>query len=81
MCGKRGIFGGRAAARSMLYMLTLTAIRRNEYLKGFYARLVKSGKIKKVAKIACMRKYLIYLNTKIAAVKAAFNLNNLPVRI
>lgn len=67
--GKRKIAGGRMVARCLLYMLTLTAIRRNAYLKGHYRSLVKRGKLKKVAIVACMRKYLIYLNTKIGVVK------------
>lgn len=67
--GLRSIYGGRSKARSMLYMLTMAAIRRNEHIKSFYRRLVRSGKIKMVALVACMRKYLIYLNTKVAAAK------------
>ena len=68
-CGYRSIYGGRSAARSMLYMLTMAAIRRNAHIKSFFRRLVSAGKIKMVALVACMRKYLIYLNTKVAAAK------------
>jgi transposase len=75
--GSRSIAGGRATARSILYMLTLYAIRRNEHIKSFYRRLVKSGKLRKVAIVACMRKYLIYLNTKIAKLKKELNLSSL----
>jgi len=77
--GKRRILGGRAGPRSLLYMLTLTGIRRNEHLNVYYRKLVKSGKAKKVAIVACMRKYLIYLNTKVGAVKTAFNQHQVPI--
>jgi transposase len=42
--------------RAVLYMATLTAIRHNPAISTFYARLVASGKPKKVAIVACMRK-------------------------
>lgn len=49
---------GNAALRTALYMPTLTAVRRNPWLKAFYERLVASGKPKKLALIAAMRKLL-----------------------
>lgn len=65
MRGKRTIFGGRANVRAVLYMATLTAIRFNPPIKGFYDRLTKAGKLHKVAMVACMRKLLTVLNAMI----------------
>jgi len=60
--GQRHIAGGRAAARTALYMAALTAIVRNHRLKTFYHRLVAAGKPKKVALVAVMRKIATLLN-------------------
>jgi transposase len=60
--GRRHIFGGRAAVRSILYMASLTGIRFNPVLKAFYERLIAKGKLFKVAITACMRKLLTILN-------------------
>lgn len=60
--GQRRIRGGRAAVRAVLYMATVSAIRCNAVIKEFYERLVKAGKKKKVALVACMRKLLTILN-------------------
>lgn len=49
---------GNAALRSALYMPTLTAVRRNPWLKAFYERLIAAGKPPKLAIIAAMRKLL-----------------------
>lgn len=49
---------GNAKLRTALYMPTLVAVRRNPWLKAFYDRLVASGKPKKLALIAAMRKLL-----------------------
>jgi len=49
---------GNADLRKALYMPTLTAVRRNPWLKRFYGRLVAAGKPKKLALIAAMRKLL-----------------------
>jgi transposase len=65
MRGKRMIFGGRAPVRTALYMGTLTATRCNPVIKAFYQRLVATGKPKKVALTACMRKLLIILNAMV----------------
>jgi transposase len=67
---KRCIWGGRSEVRRILYMATLTAIRRCPVIKAFYKRLVKGSaetpaKLKKVALVACMRKILITLNEMI----------------
>ncbi len=60
--GKRTIWGGRAHVRSILYMATLSAIRFNPLIKPLYERLTGKGKVRKVAVVACMRKFLTILN-------------------
>jgi transposase len=64
--GKRMIGGGRSDVRKLLYMPTLAAIRHNPTIRAFYQRLLKAGKAKMVAVVACMRKVLITLNAMIA---------------
>jgi transposase len=61
--GARHIRGGRTAVRLPLYMATLVATRRNPAIRVFYQRLVASGKPKKLALIAAMRKLLTILNS------------------
>lgn len=61
--GKRMIGGGRTAARQALYMATLVATVYNPTIRNFYNRLLASGKPKKLALTACMRKLLIILNS------------------
>ena len=63
--GKRAIAGGRADIRSVLYMATLAAVRFNPRFKELYQRLINSGKRKKVALVAAMRKLIITLNAMI----------------
>jgi transposase len=63
--GRRTIWGGRAAVRSVLYMSTLVATRHNPVIREFYERLLAAGKAKKVALIACMRKLLTILNAMV----------------
>lgn len=60
--GQRSISGGRPDVRRILYMATLAATRHNPVIRAFYQRLVKAGKKKKVAIVACMRKLLTILN-------------------
>ncbi len=60
--GKRHIWGGRKIVRTALYMATLCAVRFNPVIRDFYARLLKAGKLKKVALTACMHKLLRILN-------------------
>ena len=60
--GKRSIWGGRATARAVLYMATMSAVRSNPALRTFYERLIANGKSKKVALTAAMRKLLTILN-------------------
>lgn len=60
--GQRCIWGGRAHVRAVLYMAAIVASRRNPVIAAFYQRLLASGKKKKVALVACMRKLLVMLN-------------------
>ncbi len=60
--GRRAVWGGRARVRGALYMGALVAARHNPPIREFYERLVKTGKPKKVALVACMRKLLAILN-------------------
>ena len=60
--GKRRIRGGRAHSRTALFLSAMVAIRHNPHIKRFYQRLVKAGKHKKVALIACIRKIVTALN-------------------
>ena len=62
MRGKRMIGGGRATVRTVLYMATMVAYRRNPVIAALYERLTKAGKPFKVALTACMRKLLVILN-------------------
>ena len=61
--GRRTVWGGRAQVRQTLYMATLTATRHNPVIRDFYLRLCGSGKAKKAALTACMRKLLVILNS------------------
>jgi transposase len=60
--GQRSIRGGRAEVRAVLYMATVTAARCNPQIRSVYLRLLKAGKAKKLALIACARKLLTILN-------------------
>ena len=60
--GRRMIFGGRAAVRSCLYMVTMVATRHHPTIRAFYARLLAAGKPKMLALTASMRKFLTILN-------------------
>ena len=60
--GKRRIRGGRKSVRTALYLGALSAVRFNPEIKIFYERLVGSGKHKKVALTACVRKMVTALN-------------------
>lgn len=62
MRGRRVIYGGRATARSALYMAAVTATRWNPPIRDFYLRLIAKGKPFKVAITACMRKLIVYMN-------------------
>jgi transposase len=60
--GRRGIAGGRAEVRSMLYMAALSAVRFNPVLRKFSARLKAAGKAAKVRLVAVARKLLTIAN-------------------
>ena len=62
--GRKYVHGGRKDIRSSLYMPILgAATQHNNRLKLFYKHLVNSGKSKKVAIVACMRKLIIWANS------------------
>ena len=63
MRGKRHVWGGRARIRAVSYMGALAASRYNPVIRAFYLRLLSSGKPRKVALTACMRKLLVILNS------------------
>jgi transposase len=63
--GYRKTKGGRTEVRSVLYMATLVATRRNPVIRTQYQHLLKRGKLKKVALTACMRKFLTILNAMV----------------
>ena len=63
--GKRKVWGGWAKIRASLYMGALVATRCNPALRPFYQRLLASGKPKKLALTAYMRKLLTMLNSMV----------------
>ena len=67
--GKRTTWGGRANVRAALYMATLSATRFDPTIKAFYERLLASGKLPKVALVACMHKLLTIINAVIKSGK------------
>lgn len=68
--GRRFVQGGRASVRAVLYMGTLVATQRNAVIRSFYQRLLRLGKPKKLALVACMRKLLTILNTMVRTQRA-----------
>jgi len=74
--GKRTVWGGRAKLRAVLYMAALVGVKRNPVISAFYERLLKAGKAKKVALVACMRKLLTILNAMIRS-KTAWQSNSI----
>jgi len=63
--GKRSTKGGRYSVRAIFYMATLTAVQFNPTIKRFYLHLQSQGKEKKVALVACMRKFITILNAMV----------------
>ena len=63
--GKRYIRGGRHKVRTVLFVSMMSTIQCHPKIKPMYERMVSSGKPKKVALIACMRKQLTILNTMV----------------
>ena len=50
---------GNARLRAALWMPTITAVRRNAWLRAHYQQLRARGKLPKVALVACMHKLLL----------------------
>ncbi len=63
--GKRRIYGGRKRVRKVLFMAAFTAARCCPVIGEFYQRLRNNGKPFKLAVIACARKLIIRLNTRL----------------
>jgi transposase len=63
--GRRGIWGGRAHVRRVLYMAAVVAVRWNPTIRAFHNRLVAAGKPPKVALVACMHKLLTILDAMV----------------
>ncbi len=63
--GKRKIRGGRYQVRTILFMAMMSAIQSNTKFKTIYSRMVKAGKPKKVALVACMRRLITILNAMV----------------
>ncbi|KDE38510.1 Mobile element protein [Nitrincola lacisaponensis] len=63
--GKRTIRGGRPRIRTVMFMAMMSAIQCNPVFKRYYTCLKASGKLHKVALIACMRKLIVILNTMV----------------
>lgn len=63
--GKRTIWGGRSSVRTLLYLALLSALQYNPPIRAYYEHLRARGKLKKVAIVACMRKFLICLNSMV----------------
>lgn len=63
--GKRRILGGRRTVRNTFYMGTLVAVHTHPVLSRFYQHLLANNKEKKVALVACMRKFITILNAMV----------------
>ena len=63
--GQRRIKGGRHQIRTVMFMAMMSAMQCNPVFKTTYQRLVASGKPKKVAIIACVRKMIVILNSMV----------------
>ena len=62
--GRSSIYGGRADVRKALFFAALSASQFDASMKCYYQSLLRKGKVKKVALIACARKLLVRLNTQ-----------------
>lgn len=63
--GYRAVRGGRPVIRRALYLMALTAVRRDPVMRAHYQHLLAGGKKKKVALIACARRMLGIINAMI----------------
>lgn len=52
-------------AGACLFMATLSAVRYNPRVRTWYEAFVARGKPKKLALVACMRKLLVVLNSRL----------------
>jgi transposase len=69
--GRRSVWGGRATARSCLYMATLVATKHHPRIRAFYERLLAAGKPKMLALTAAMRKFITILNAIVRDFRAS----------
>jgi transposase len=60
--GRRMVWGGRQSVRNVLYMAALSAMKHNDVIRDFAARLRAKGKPTKVVITACIRKLVVILN-------------------
>jgi transposase len=74
--GKRPIRGGRKHIRHILYMATVSAVRRNQKIKQFFLSMVRRGKPKMIALIAAMRRLIVTLNATLRDFYSNKNLRN-----
>jgi transposase len=51
--------------RQTLFITALSASKFNPVIHAFYESLLKSGKSKKVALVACIRKLLVIINSMV----------------
>jgi transposase len=78
--GRRSVGGGgHATLRKTLYMAAGSACRFNPPIQRFYDRLVKQGKIKKVARCAATRK-LLHIAWAVVVKEQDFDPNYQPIR-
>jgi len=63
--GQTRIKGGRPQIRTVMFMAMMSAMQCNPIFKATYQRLIKAGKPKKVAIIACLRKMIVILNSMV----------------
>jgi transposase len=68
--GRRAIRGGRAAVRSILFLVADVARKFDPDLAAFRLRLIAQGKEKMVVRIALARKLLVRLNAKARETRA-----------
>jgi transposase len=61
--GKERIQGGRASVRRAVYLPAVVATRFNPDMKAKYEHLISTGKCKKLAITAVMRKLIVTANT------------------
>jgi len=69
--GQRSIRGGRAAVRSILFLVADVARKYDDDLASFRDRLLAQGKAKMVVRIALARKLLVRLNAKVRDARLA----------